>query len=153
MKKCLFIALLPVLTALYMQAQTPVGTWVTTDDKRNVNIAHVEIFKKDGKLHGKVIRLLPEARTRTCSGCSGDLKGKSIEGMTMIWDVQPEDDKYWSGGKLLDPNSGRKYDCSIWLDSDDTLKVRASFGISLLGRTQTWNRLKSSKSVRLTADN
>ena len=150
MKKCLFIALLPVLSGLYIQAQSPVGTWVTIDDKRNVDIAHVKIFMEDGMLYGKVIRLLPEARTRICAGCTGELKGKSIEGMTLIWDVKSGEKDYWSGGKLLDPNSGRQYDCSIWLDNPDILKVRASFGISLLGRTQTWNRLKPTSELGIT---
>lgn len=142
MKKCLFALILIFTTSIMADAQSPVGTWITIDDKRNVDIAHVKIYKKDDMLYGKVVKLLPEARVRTCEGCSGERKGKSIQGMVMITDVKDNGDKYWSGGKLLDPKSGRHYNCSIWLDDPNTLKVRASFGISLIGRTQTWKRLR-----------
>ena len=125
-----------------MTAQSPVGVWVTRDDKRNVDVAHVKIYQEKGQLYGKVVKLLPEARTLTCMGCSGDQKGKSLVGMTLIEKLEQDGEKYWSHGKLLDPKTGRQFDCSIWLDDKDTLKVRASFGISLIGRTQTWRRLQ-----------
>lgn len=142
MKKYLLFFQLLIIIQTTLAAQSPVGTWVTKDDKRNVDIAHVKIYEEDGQLHGKVLKLLPEARTRTCEGCSGDQKGKPVDGMTLIKNLKHDGDKYWSDGKLLDPKSGRQFDCSIWLDDKDTLKVRASFGISLIGRTQTWRRLK-----------
>lgn len=141
MKKYSFVLLIIIITSALATAQSPLGTWVTIDDKRNVDIAHVKIYKKDDMLFGKVVKLLPEARVRTCEGCSGDRRGKSIQGMVMITDVKPDGDKYWSGGKIFDPKSGRHYNCSIWLDDLNTLKVRASFGISLIGRTQTWKRI------------
>lgn len=130
-----------IFSAFAVSAQSPIGMWVTIDDKREVDIAHVRIYQEDGKLYGKVVKLLPAARNRTCKGCSGDEKGRSIVGMTLIRDIEPNGDRYWSNGKLFDPNSGRNFDCTLWLDDPDVLKVRASFGLSLLGRTQTWKRL------------
>lgn len=142
MTKYITILVISLSSIVVTLAQSPEGTWVTIDDKRNVDIAHVKIFKEDGMLYGKVLKLLPEARVRTCEGCSGDLKDKPLKGVTLITDVKPTGNKYWSKGKLLDPKSGRQYSCSIWLDDPNTLKVRASFGISLIGRTQTWRRLR-----------
>lgn len=121
--------------------QTPVGTWITIDDKRQVDIAQVKIYEKNGMFYGKVTKLLPDALTRTCEGCSGDQKGQPVEGMIMIRDMKPNGDNYWSNGKILDPKSGRHFNCSMWLEDPNTLKVRGSFGISLIGRTQTWKRL------------
>lgn len=140
MKKRIVLLFVFFLSGYMIKAQTPKGVWVTIDDKRNVDIAHVKIFNEDGVLFGKVIELLPEAQTRTCEGCPGNKKGESLIGMTLIRNLTKKG-KYWTGGKLLDPKSGRYFDCSLWLDDANTLKVRASFGISLLGRTQTWRRL------------
>ena len=142
MKKGLLILSHIIFSLFLLPAQSPVGTWVTIDDKRNVDIAHVKVFMEDGKLYGKVIKLLPEAQNRVCKGCSGAEKDRPIEGMTLIHDVKPNGEKYWSNGKFFDPNSGRNFDCTMWLDSEDILKVRVSLGISILGRTQTWSRLK-----------
>ena len=142
MKRALLAMGVMFLSTFEISAQSPIGTWVTIDDKRQVDIAHVKIYKEDGKLHGKVVKLLPEARNRTCKGCSGEEKGRPIEGMTLIKDIESNGDQYWTNGTLFDPNSGRNFDCTLWLDEPNVLKVRASFGISLLGRTQTWKRLK-----------
>lgn len=142
METGLVIATLLIAMSSAIQAQTPVGTWVTIDDKRQVDIAHIRIYQEDGKLFGQVVKLLPNAQNRTCNGCEGHEKGRSIVGMTLIRDVISMDEKYWGKGKLFDPNSGREFDCAMWLDTPDILKVRASFGLSIIGRTQTWTRLK-----------
>lgn len=130
------------LSVSILPAQSPYGTWITIDDKRQVDIAHVRIYKEGGKLHAKVVKLLPEARNRICKGCPGEEKNRSIEGMVLIQNMEQNKDKYWSNGTFFDPNSGRKYHCSLWLDSEDELKVRVSLGLSILGRTQTWRRLE-----------
>ena len=142
MEKRLVLLVCSVIYSFSLQAQSPLGTWVTIDDKRQVDIAHVKIYKQDDMIYGKVVKLLPEARNKVCEGCPGDKKDKSIVGMTLIWDVKRDGEEYWSDGTLMDPKSGRQFDCALWLDDPNTLKVRASFGISLLGRTQTWKRLK-----------
>lgn len=142
MKTGLVIIALLITLSSAIRAQTPIGTWVTIDDKRQVDIAHIRIYKEGGKLFGQVVKLLPDARNRTCKGCEGNEKGRSIVGMTLIRDVISVDEKYWGNGKFFDPNSGREFDCTMWMDSPETLKVRASFGLSILGRTQTWTRLK-----------
>lgn len=142
MKNHKFIFLLMFnIFGVMVHAQSPIGTWVTIDDRRKVDIAHVKIYEDDGMLYGKVTKLLPQALTRTCEGCSGKQKDQSVVGMVMIKDVKPDGDNYWSQGNILDPKSGRFFNCSMWLDDPNTLKVRGSFGISLIGRTQTWKRL------------
>jgi uncharacterized protein (DUF2147 family) len=43
---------------------------------------------------------------------------------------------------VLDPTKGRIYGAEVKLiEGGAKLRVRGYFGISLLGRTQTWNRL------------
>ncbi len=125
----------------FTYAQNVKGIWVTTDDKSGKKVAHVEIYERDGKLHGKVIKLLPNAKTTHCKNCTGDRKGKSLINMDIIWDLEPSDDS-WNNGEILDPRSGKTYNCSIWLENKNTLSVRGSLGISsLFGKTQTWSRL------------
>jgi uncharacterized protein (DUF2147 family) len=47
----------------------------------------------------------------------------------------------FSGGDILDPDTGSVYRCKFHLDNGGTtLVVRGFIGFSLLGRSQTWSR-------------
>jgi uncharacterized protein (DUF2147 family) len=52
------------------------------------------------------------------------------------------DGSEWSGGRILDPENGKIYRCTIEVvDGGKRLKVRGYIGISLIGRTQYWDRV------------
>ncbi|HRH99986.1 MAG TPA: DUF2147 domain-containing protein [Saprospiraceae bacterium] len=138
--------LLMFFTALiccnYTSAQTsPEGIWRTVDDATKQPKSHVQIEKRNGKYYGKIIQLLEGATTKVCGPCPGDRKGKSLEGMEILWDLSPYEN-YWSYGGIIDPKTGKIYKCSVWLEGQDKLIVRGYIGISLLGRSQTWERVK-----------
>jgi uncharacterized protein (DUF2147 family) len=47
----------------------------------------------------------------------------------------------WSGGQVLDPESGKIYSASLTLeDGGKKLRLHGYFLIPLLGRTQHWQR-------------
>ena len=51
------------------------------------------------------------------------------------------DGERYSGGQILDPDTGAVYRCTLRVvDEGRTLEVRGFIGISLFGRTQTWLR-------------
>jgi len=130
-----------LLTAFSLNAQSPIGTWKTIDDETGEAKSYVEIFEQDGKLHGKLIKLLQVAEDSTCDKCPGDKKDKPLLNMVILWDLEKYKD-YWSYGKIMDPNNGKTYKCSAWVEGDDKLKLRGYIGISALGRNQTWHRVK-----------
>ena len=45
-------------------------------------------------------------------------------------------------GTIYDPKNGKTYDCKISRDANGNLNVRGFIGISLLGRTETFEKLK-----------
>ncbi len=137
-----FIALLFMLFALGVSAQsTPIGVWKTIDDKTGEPKSHIQIYEKNGMFYGKIIKLLPAATTDICINCPGDKKDKSLIGLDILWDLKPYKD-YWSYGHIVDPANGKVYKSSIWLDGPDKLMVRGYIGFSLIGRNQTWHRVK-----------
>ena len=141
MKKSILFGLFFMLTSL-MYAQSPVGTWKTIDDETKQAKSYVEIFEKDGKLYGKVTKILTKGKENAkCTDCSGALKNKPILGMQILSGMK-KDGKEWNGGKILDPNSGKEYKAKMSLNGSDKLDVRGYIGISLVGRTQTWQRVK-----------
>ncbi len=141
MKKSILFGLSFMLTSL-MYAQSPIGTWKTIDDETKQAKSYVEIFEKDGKLYGKVTKILTKGKEDAkCTDCSGALKNKPILGMQILSGLK-KDGKEWNGGKIIDPNSGKEYKAKMSLNGNDKLDVRGFIGISLVGRTQTWQRVK-----------
>ena len=119
---------------------SPVGLWKTIDDETGEAKSYVEIYKQGDKYFGKITKLLLKPADTVCDKCSGSKKNKPIVGMVILTNLQNYKD-YWSYGRILDPNNGKTYKCSVWLDGKDKLKLRGYIGISALGRNQTWERV------------
>jgi uncharacterized protein (DUF2147 family) len=116
------------------------GLWITQDDETGKEKSEVLLYVEDGKLYGKIIRLLlPEDQGKRCEKCKGENKNKPIAGLVIVKDLSLEKDT-WEDGTIMDPKSGKVYDCYLSLESPNVLKVRGFLGFSLLGRTQTWKR-------------
>ncbi|MDC3253498.1 DUF2147 domain-containing protein [bacterium] len=119
-------------------AQSCVGIWKTIDDETGEEKSQVEIYKKNGKYFGKIIKLL-NAPTTTCDNCTGKRKGKPLVGMEILWDMRKSGDT-WKSGEIFSPSKDKIYSCKLWLEGKDILKVRGY--IALFYRTQTWHRIK-----------
>lgn len=117
------------------------GKWKTVDDTDGVEKSIVEIYEKNGKLHGRVESLLAGADKTHCSACKGDLKDKPITGMVILSNLE-KTSKGGDDGKILDPASGKTYSCYIELETPDKLKLRGYLGMPAFGRTQYWYRVK-----------
>ncbi|KIC63345.1 DUF2147 domain-containing protein [Chryseobacterium taiwanense] len=115
------------------------GKWKTIDDETKQAKSIVEIYKKsDGKYYGKVSQLLIKPADPNCTVCKDDRKGKPILGMEIIRGLKKEDDEF-TGGTITDPKTGKTYKCTITREGDK-LNVRGYIGLSLIGRTQTWQK-------------
>lgn len=139
-----FICMAFILWSSFFQAQSQsvVGKWKTIDDETGKPISVVEIFENHGKMYGKVIEIFnPKRDQKKCEKCPGDDKNKPILGLIVIKGLTKENNEY-TDGKILDPKHGKLYKCTINLESRDKLKVRGYIGISIIGRTQYWERIK-----------
>ena len=74
-----------------------------------------------------------------------NLRNRNLKGITFLWGFTYEPKKNrWKGGKVYDPNNGKTYDAKMSLEDDgNTLKMRGYVGISLLGRTAKFERVKA----------
>ncbi|MCC6815342.1 MAG: DUF2147 domain-containing protein [Saprospiraceae bacterium] len=143
MNRILFTVLFSIcnLCLTFAQNNNVLGKWKTIDDTNGKAKSIVEIYLKDGKLFAKVIELLEAATTKVCNHCPGEKAGKSLMQMDIIWNMTASESD-WDGGQIVDPKNGKVYSCIISLESVDKLKVRGYFGLSLIGRTQYWYRVK-----------
>jgi uncharacterized protein (DUF2147 family) len=122
---------------------TPLGTWTTIDDVSHHPRSLVEISADGGVLSGRIVRLFqgpnedPDPR---CVDCKGERHDARVLGMTILWNLRRHGGD-WDGGEILDPESGKVYRVTLHLTAGgDRLEVRGYIGISLLGRTQIWER-------------
>lgn len=132
-----------VFASQFVQAEdlSPVGYWKTIDDNTKEPRAIVEIFLKDEKAYGKIIKTFPKPDDKPiCDKCPGDKKDTPIVGLEIIWDLEKKGD-VWKNGEILDPENGKTYSAKIEVrDEGKKLKVRGYIGISFLGRTQYWEK-------------
>lgn len=121
-------------------AQSAAGTWKTIDDETGQAKALVQINEgAGGELSGRIIKLFNKP-DMVCDQCEGERKGKPVVGMNILWGLKKADDG-WSGGKILDPKTGKVYSAKAKLiDNGRKLQLRGFLGVSLLGRTQVWER-------------
>lgn len=123
-------------------SQDVIGTWKTIDDDSGEVKSHVEIYKRDGKVYGKVIKVLDEAAPEKplCVECKGDLKDAPIVGLEIIQGLKKKGDEY-KDGTILDPENGKTYTCKIWLNEEDSNKLMVRGYVAFFYRTQSWERL------------
>jgi len=146
MKKTLIVTM-AVLTIAYSAARgqeaTPLGLWKSIDEHTNKPTALIRITETDGKFQGRIETVFPqpgESANPKCEECEGDLKNQPIVGMTILKGLRPVGDEY-TGGRILDPDSGTIYRCTMKVvDDGNKLIIRGFVGIPLLGRSQVWLR-------------
>lgn len=131
------------IPALAAAEPTPVGLWKSIDDATHKPRAFIRLYEQAGEIFGRVESSVdPNDPTEFCTRCDGDRKNKPVIGMVILRHMKKHGAEY-SGGDILDPDSGWVYRCRLWLqDGGASLVVRGFLGISLAGRSQTWLRVE-----------
>ena len=113
----------------------------------------IEVYKVGDKYHGKIIWLSPEKTFETGSKTEPNLDDKNpdeklrsrkVLGIEILKGLEWDDDE-WDDGEIYDPESGSTYSCYAEFEDDNNLnklKFRGYIGISLIGRTAYWERVK-----------
>jgi uncharacterized protein (DUF2147 family) len=142
--KTTVLALLFALSATVFAADLD-GFYKTVDDKTGNAKSIVRIYKCGDAICGRIVALYDEkgakieetlnAPSRVAEEVSGSPK---MAGLDIIWNMKPDKDEF-SGGKILDPKSGKVYTCVIWQDKKDAKKLNVKGKIGPIGRTQVWS--------------
>lgn len=122
------------------------GLWRTVSDVDGRPRALVRLDPSPRGMRGVVAgSLRPEADAETiCSRCSGARKDQPLIGMEILWNMHPKqgDPLTYEGGHILDPDTGSVYSARITMSPDgERLTVRGFIGLSVLGRSQVWERV------------
>jgi uncharacterized protein (DUF2147 family) len=147
----LFLVAAPLVAA---DGDAIVGVWLTPPGKEDGQ-ARIKITENNGKYEGEIIWLeIPIYPANDEQGMAGQskvdrenpdesLQKRPIIGLQIMHDFEYAGDGKWKGGTIYAPDEGKTYKCKLTLQDDGTLKVRGYIGVSLLGRTEVWTRVKS----------
>ena len=123
-------------------ADAVLGTWVTGSGK-----GHVEIYKQGDQYFGKLVWIkepMTEQGTPKLDKNNPDakLRNQPLMGLVNLRNFKYGGDNEWEDGRVYDPEKGKDYSCQMTLTDPNTLEVRGYIGISLIGRTDIWKRVK-----------
>lgn len=120
-----------------------VGTWLNGTKR-----GHVQIYKQGDKYFGKLVWLTepndPVTKKPKVDSKNPDakLQSRPLMNMNIMTNFEFDGDNVWDEGKIYNPEDGKTYSCKMTLKNPNTLDVRGYVGISLIGKTQTWTRVK-----------
>jgi uncharacterized protein (DUF2147 family) len=116
------------------------GKWINSSGE-----GQIEIFKKGDKYFGKLVWIKePNENGKPkvdAKNPNASLRSKPILGLEIVKDFVYEDKEYVDG-KVYDPKTGKTYSGKMTLEGANKLNMRGFIGISLIGRTEAWKRVK-----------
>ncbi|KAA9339745.1 DUF2147 domain-containing protein [Hymenobacter busanensis] len=145
MKKLLLslVLILGIAGVAAAQSLSPLGVWTNSEKK-----ATFEIYKCGNKLCGKIVSLTvpndPATGKPKTDSQNPDpkLRNRPRLGLVFMEGFVYDSDNKWDDGKIYDPESGKTYSCYMKMLNANTMEVKGYIGFSLIGRSQTWTRVK-----------
>ena len=118
--------------------------WKTIDDQTNQPRALVRFNEdKNGALSATIEKILVPSEANKCTKCEGAYQNKSLVGLTIVKNLKSSGESKYTNGSILDPKTGKTYSFNATLSPDGKkLSGRGYIGISAIGRSQTWYKVK-----------
>ncbi|MFT2011234.1 DUF2147 domain-containing protein [Pontibacter sp. 13R65] len=143
MRKNLFLLTLLFFMSGYAWAQSlsPIGVWTNEEGK-----ARFEIYQCGDKLCGKIVTLKEPNRNgkpkQDDNNPDKNLRNRPLLGLEFLKGFEHTGNNKWDNGTIYDPESGKTYSCYMKMESKDKMEVKGYIGVSLIGRSQKWTRIK-----------
>lgn len=131
------------LTAQNGEADRLTGVWEPSHGK-----AKIKIDKIGEKYYGRIVWLRepvdPDTQKPKVDKNNPDekLRTTPLRGYRILKDFEYTSKDEWTEGTIYDPENGNTYSCTIKMTDPNTLDIRGYIGVSALGRTDVWKRLK-----------
>lgn len=143
MKKCALFLLLFLAMSFSCLAQNKdsiLGKWLSSSGD-----GQVEIYKRGNKYFGKLVWLkVPNENGKPKLDVKNPVEGlrnRPKLGLEILKDFDFDGEK-WTNGTIYDPKTGKTYSCNMSLKQQDQLNIRGYIGISLIGRSEIWTKVK-----------
>ena len=138
----LLITSIPFITkAQNSVADKILGVWLSETKE-----GKIEIYRVGNKYFGKLIwsknMFAADGKTsnKDLNNEEKKLRNRDLKNLVLLNNLVFDEDEY-NGGTIYDPKNGSTYKCYMTI-SGDKLNIRGYIGISLIGRTSVWSRVK-----------
>ncbi len=119
------------------------GTWLNGTKR-----GQIQIYKQGNTYAGKLVWLIeptdPATGKPRIDNKNADpaKRNRPLLNLPLMYNFKYDGGNVWSDGKIYNPEDGKEYNCKMTLKDPNVLDVRGYLGIALLGKTQTWTRVK-----------
>jgi uncharacterized protein (DUF2147 family) len=117
------------------QADDILGKWITSDKD-----AVIEFYKCGNKYCGKIV-WAKEPDKKDIHNPDPSLRNRPLLGATILEGFVFNGKDEWVGGRIYNPDNGKKYKCKLMMNSQDVLEVRGYLLLPFLGKTVEWKRI------------
>ena len=155
---------LAVTAGLCFAADPAEGYWVSVDDKTGKVTAGWEIYRNGNTLFGKILSVAGYPQDSKAEKCKDSYAGFPVAGRVnqmpvlgtpWIFGLSSSREGQWSGGNVVDPETGNMYKCRITFHrgdgnryKTDTLEMRGEIGLGI-GRSQFWRKSTQAEAAGL----
>ena len=101
----------------------------------------IQIYENNGKYYGKII-LNKDASKLDFNNPDKEKQTRKVLGLNILNDFTFDGDDTWENGTIYDPKNGKTYSCKITRNANGDLNIRGFVGVSMLGRTEIFTKLK-----------
>tara|TARA_Y100001954_G_C15605730_1_gene500289 strand:+ start:55 stop:501 length:447 start_codon:yes stop_codon:yes gene_type:complete len=123
-----------------------VGVWLEEEGQSEIEIYAVNT-SEGTKYEGKIIWLKEPLRENgevklDDKNPNPKLRNQTILGLIIMKDLKFKKPYNWHDGSIYDARSGKTYSLEINMPNINILKLRGYIGVSLIGKTTVWKRVK-----------
>ncbi|WP_343534894.1 DUF2147 domain-containing protein [Pedobacter sp.] len=141
--KLLWVLMVVAVVDTFAQSgqETIIGKWEA--DKKDVKL---EIYKQGDKYYGKylwgdqIVESDGVTSKKDVKNPDAKLRTRELIGITSLTGLRWDGEEYVDG-KIYNAPSGDTYSCKIWI-KNDKMYLRGYMGVSLLGKTAVFHRIK-----------
>ena len=139
---CLLFVFVNCTLSVFAQKKDDIlGKWLNPSGE-----GQVEIYKKGDKYNGKLVWIKDPNDDNgkpklDIKNPNSSLHSRPVMGLEILKNFVFEDGK-WTDGTIYDPKTGKTYSCNLSLKENGQLNIRGYIGISIIGRSESWKRVK-----------
>lgn len=123
-------------TLAQTKSEAVLGEWLSP--KKDTRVL---IYLQGNQYHGKI--------TWGTGGSPKDeknpdpaLQNRDVIGLIILRDFEHDGGNTWEDGSIYNPREGKTYACKMTLKNANSLSIRGYVGISLLGRSEVWSKVR-----------
>lgn len=137
----LIIGIFTTVTSFAQDSDALLGIWESEHGS-----VRIQVYKSGNSYDGKLVWLKENTdeygNPKTDVNNPSGTLNQQVKGLEVLSGFSYKNAGVWEGGTVYDPRSGNKYSCKISMSRSDRLEIRAFKGISLIGKTQVWSRVR-----------